>query len=68
MKTLIETLPDGTENYLVDLGELGIFFMSVFNGEPIWIETWVDHLKSYPEHKQEWCDVQVKPNHGYMLN
>jgi hypothetical protein len=53
MKTLIETLPDGTQNYLVDVEGLGMFFLIVFNGVPR-----CDHIETYPEHARKWCDVQ----------
>jgi hypothetical protein len=56
---LIETLSDGTQNYLLDVPGLGVFFMSMFDGQPVCVETWHEHIKDYPEHKRTWCDVQV---------
>ena len=58
MKTLIETLPDGTQNYLVDVEGLGLFFLSVFNGVPNQMERWCDHIEAYPEHDRKWGDIQ----------
>jgi hypothetical protein len=68
MKALIETLSDGTENYIVDLGELGIYFMSLFRGDIICVERWVDHIEAFPEHKKEWLDIHVTSSQGHVLN
>jgi hypothetical protein len=57
--TLLETLPDGTQNYLLDVSGLGMFFMSMFEGHVVDCTTWHDHIETYPEHKRTWCDVQV---------
>jgi hypothetical protein len=57
--TLIETLPDGTQNHLLDVPGTGSLFLSMFEGHVVCCETWHDHLEAYPEHNRTWCDVQV---------
>lgn len=64
--TLLETLSDGTQNYLLDVSGLGLFFMSMFEGQPVCVETWENYIQAYPEHKRTWCDVQVSG--GCALN
>ena len=64
MYTLIETLSDGTRNFMVDLGELGVFFLSMYDDVPGQMERWCDHIEAYPEHNQVWCDIQVPFTHA----
>jgi hypothetical protein len=50
--TQLETLSDGTQNYLLDVPGLGLFFMSMFVGQPVCVETWENYIQAYPEHKR----------------
>jgi len=46
----IERISDGTLNYKLDLGELGVFFICIYQGQPVLCERWEGRVTSFPEH------------------